>query len=626
MKYNTNIFFTFTSNHSLITLKYFFISFFLFLSFISSAQDNKTKNDSTLNGYKKIEDYSKKNKFTKFVHKLVFRSTSVNPTKPKSIHVIPKKHSLYENKTIRKVNIKTLDPFGYSEIDTSKKPKRFAEKAGNSIHLKSRKFAIKDVLLLKKNKPYDSLIIMESERLLRTQRFVRRVDISSELVGKNKDSVDITVTVLDSWSLIPNANITSSKATYELTERNFLGSGHLWDNRYQQDLNDKRKAFSTRYVIPNFKNTYIQTTVSYQIDLENNYSKFINSERRFFSPYTRWAGGVFFENRLRKDSLPNSMNNYSLQTFNFNTVDIWAGHSFQIGDNQNKNQITTNFVSTLRYLNISYLQNISPEYDEINFFSDETFWLAGFGISSRKFVQDEFVFNFNLTEDIPIGKYYGITTGVQHKNNEERLYLGVKATLGNYFKWGYFSTNYEYGSFFRGRKNQQTTFALQTNYFTPLVEFGKWKLRQFIKNDFIIGSHRLNSTGDRITINESNGINGFNDPKFLGTSKLLVSFQTQSYSPWQWAGFRFSPFINYSLAFLSDSSLNFVKSNGYSKLGFGVIITNDYLVFNSFQISFAYYPRIPNQGENIFKSNTFKTSDFGYLDFEINKPKTALYE
>ena len=598
----------------------------MWFGFIYFAQENKIRNDSTANGYKKIENYSNRNKFTKFIHKLVFRSTNDKPTKSKNINQISKKHSIFEDKTIRKINIKTLDPFGYSEIDTSKKPKNYAEKVGNSIHIKSRNFAIQNVVLLKKNQPYDSLIVNETERLVRSQRFVRRVDITSELVGQNKDSVDITISILDSWSLIPNANITNSRATYELTERNFLGSGHLWDNRYQHDLNDKKRAFSTRYVIPNFKNSYIQTTINYQIDLENNYTKFINSERRFFSPFTKWAGGVFLENRLRRDSLPDYINNYALQTFNFNTIDLWAGYSFPLKNRQYKNPIPTNLVTTLRFLNITYLEDIDENYDVINFFANEKLWLTGIGVSSRKFIQEEFIFNFNITEDIPVGKYFGITTGVQQKNNEERFYLGAKTTLGNYSKWGYFSTNIEYGSFFKGRKNQQTTFTFQTNYFTPLLEIGKWKIRQFIKNDFVIGSHRLNTVGDRISINESNGINGFNDPKFLGTSKLLVSFQTQSYSPWQLAGFRFSPFINYSLAFLSDSTLNFLKSNGYSKLGLGIIVTNDYLVFNSFQISFAYYPRIPNQGENILKLNSFRTSDFGYLDFEINKPRTVLYE
>ena len=609
-----------------MTQKYFFLVLFLWMCFISFAQDNKTKTDSTAIGYKKIETYSKKNKFTKFVHKLVFKSTNVKPTHPNKVQSIAKKHAIYENKIIRKITIKTLDPFGYSEIDTTKKPKRFTEKAGNAVHMKSRNFAIRNVLLLKKNQPYDSLLIKETARLVRSQRFVRRVDITSELVGLQADSVDITVVVLDSWSLIPNANITPNKATYELTERNFLGSGHLWDNRYQHDLNDKRRAFSTRYVVPNIKNTYIQTDLNYQIDLENNYSKSVRVERRFFSPFTRWAGGVFMENRLQRDSLPTISSEYSLQTFKYNTIDLWAGHSFRIKSDEFNDIKNTNLVTTLRYYKVNYLEDISSEFDAIDFFSNESFWLTGIGLSSRKFVQDEYVFNFAIAEDIPIGKYYGITGGIQHKNFENRLYFGAKATFGNYFKWGYFSTNYEYGSFFKDNKSQQSAFALQINYFTPLIELGKWKVRQFFKSDVIIGSHRLESVGDRISINESNGINGFNDPKFLGTRKMLFSFQSQSYSPWQWAGFRFSPFLNYSLAFLADSKRDFSISSGYSKLGFGLIITNDYLVFNSFQISFAYYPRIPNQGENIFKSNTFKSSDFGYLDFEINKPKTVLYE
>lgn len=600
--------------------------FFVFLFLFSSAQQKKTETDSTSLTYKRIENYSKKNKFTKFIHKLVFKSTNVKPSKPRNVHSVGKKHSEYENKIIRNINIITLDPFGYSEIDSTKKPKRFTEKAGNTIHSKSKKFAIKNVLLLKNNKPYDSLVIKESERLVRSQRFVRRVDFTSELVGVNSDSVDVTITVLDSWSLIPNANLTPSKATYELTERNFLGSGHLWDNRYQQDLNDKRRAFSTRYVIPNIKNTYIQTDFNYQVDLENNYSKSVAIERRFFSPLTRWAGGVFLENGLRRDSLPNIENNYSLQTFKKNTIDLWVGHSFKIRSEEFSNRKNTNLVTTLRYLKINYLEDISTEFDPINFYTNETFWLSGIGVSSRKFIQDEYVFNFAIAEDIPIGNYYGIIGGIQRKNFRERPYFGAKATFGNYYKWGYFSSNLEYGSFFKEKKNEQSAFSFQINYFTPLLKIGKWRIRQFFKTDAIIGSHRLDSTGDRISINESNGINGFNDPKYLGTRKLLFSLQTQSYSPWQWAGFRFSPFFNYSLAFLADEEKDFRRSSGYSKFGFGVIITNDYLVFNSFQISFAYYPQLPNQGDNLFKSNTFKTSDFGYLDFEINKPRTALYE
>ncbi|MBC8882854.1 hypothetical protein H9X57_04105 [Flavobacterium piscinae] len=158
------------------------------------------------------------------------------------------------------------------------------------------------------------------------------------------------------------------------------------------------------------------------------------------------------ENRLRKDSLPSSSFQYSLQTFKYNTIDLWAGHSFRIKSDEFNDRKNTNLVTTLRYYKVNYLKDIASEFDAVDFFSSESFWLTGIGLSSRKFVQDEYVFNFAIAEDIPIGKYYGITGGVQNKNFENRLYFGIKATLGNYFKWGYFSTNYEYGSFFKDKK------------------------------------------------------------------------------------------------------------------------------------------------------------------------------
>ena len=55
------------------------------------------------------------------------------------------------------------------------------------------------------------------------------------------------------------------------------------------------------------------------------------------------------------------------------------------------------------------------------------------------------------------------------------------------------------------------------------------------------------------------------------------------------------------------------------------MLSNDYLVFSSFQFSIAFYPKIPNEGENIFKTNNFNTSDFGYLDFEINNTIARAY-
>jgi hypothetical protein len=75
---------------------------------------------------------------------------------------------------------------------------------------------------------------------------------------------------------------------------------------------------------------------------------------------------------------------------------------------------------------------------------------------------------------------------------------------------GVLSTNFEVGTFFNNSKMEQTAFSFQANYFTKLIEVGHWKIRQFIKPQVILGSNRQNSIGDRLTINEKYGIQGFN--------------------------------------------------------------------------------------------------------------------
>jgi hypothetical protein len=63
----------------------------------------------------------------------------------------------------------------------------------------------------------------------------------------------------------------------------------------------------------------------------------------------------------------------------------------------------------------------------------------------------------------------------------------------------------------------------------------------------------------------------------------------------------------------------------YSQIGLGVLIKNDNLVMNSFQVSLAFYPVIPGVGENIFRINSFQSFDFGFRDFETGKPARVIY-
>lgn len=100
-----------------------------------SKKDNRDKKDST-EVYTRIKNYSKKNKFTKTLHKLFFRTAK---TKKKEQILVQNDTTNFNGKIIRNINIVTLDPFGHSISDTTQMPKNWGERTGNRLHLKTKK-------------------------------------------------------------------------------------------------------------------------------------------------------------------------------------------------------------------------------------------------------------------------------------------------------------------------------------------------------------------------------------------------------------------------------------------------------------------------------------------------------
>ena len=443
-------------------------------------------------------------------------------------------------------------------------------------------------------------------------------------IANSKDSVDIDIRVLDSWSFIPNGSISASRSNLELSERNFLGLGHEIETNFDNRFEDKAKGNNVRYTINNIRDSYINSSFYYEDDFENNIKKSIKLERPFYSQATRFAGGFYLENIRRNDSLPNLANEFEKFAFKTESQNYWFGHAFNLFKKSSVFK-TTNFVSTIGYQNITYLNNPDITLDTTNFLSSEQTFLASIGITTREFEEDKFLFNFDLIEDVPYGKVYSITGGLQDKNNKQRAYFGARFAYGNYFKLGYFGVNIQWGSFFNKGNTEETTLNFEGNYFTDLIYIGKWRIRQFIKPKVVLGNNRNPNYKDQININDRNGISGFNSATLIGTRKWVASFQTQTYAPGNWKGFHFNPFLNISLGMIGDKDSILFDKKLYSSFGIGVLINNDYLVFNSFQLSFSFYPSIPNEGSNIFKTNSFKNDDLSLPTYEIGRPTIVPY-
>lgn len=573
--------------------------------------------------YKNVESYSERTKFNKFFYRLVFKPTAPGSKKKKVYKkLIQKPYSTFEGKIIRHISIVTVDPFGNSIADTLEVTKNFLIRAGNAVHIKSYPSTIRNLLLIRKNQPFDSLLAKESERLVRSQKFVRDVSFFVLSDPNSPDSVDVFIRELDTWSIIPKFSATPKRFYFNLTERNFIGLGHESVDGFTWNHTTGGFAYNLNYHIPNIRNTFINSTIHYGTDELGNFLKSFAVDRPFYSPLTKWAGGVNFTQLLRKDYIRISDSLFLLQNFRLNSQDYWAGNAIKIFKGNTEYYRTTNFISAVRFLRIRYLEKPIELYDPQHMFANENLYLASIGISARRYVQDKFIYHFGIIEDIPIGRVYSITGGYQEKNNTSRIYLGARFAYGYYYPWGYLSAYLECGSFFRASHAEQGAVTAKVIYFTGLVEIGRWKFRQFIKPQVIIGINRFNY--DSLTLNDGYGIDGFKSTALSGKSRMLFTVQTQSYAPWNFVGFRFGPFLSCTVGMLSGTTGGFKNSQPYAQIGVGVLIKNDYLVFNTFQLALSFYPIIPGS-RSAFKFNSFRTADFGFGDFDIGKPDIVPY-
>ena len=595
------------------------------ISWKGNAQTIQKEGDS-ISIYQDINDLSKRNKFSRFVYKLLFRESALKPVSLAPF--APKKKEkevskTQEGKIIRNISIETLDPFGYSVTNEKKAPKRKLENFGNAVHLKTKEITIRNIMLFKKNDKLDSKLVFESERLIRSQRYIREVTIVPVDIPNSKDSIDVKIRVLDSWTLIPTGSLSSNESSVKLTERNILGFGHLISGNIKNRFDTKERAVYAQYSINNIKNTYIRLDLDYANDYNNDSKRSININRPFYSVIAKNAGGFYFENRLRTEQFP-FIEDFIAQKVSYDFQEYWYGRAFKISAKDNPQRYFTNMIFALTYNQKVFGQKPDVVLDPTNYFSNEKNWIGMIGLSRQKFYQDRFIFNYNIVEDIPYGKNIALIIGHQEKNSNSRLYTGLTASYGKKYAFGYASGFAEWGSFYDAGLTEQTTFKLGLNYFSPLLSWGKWHFRQFVKPTYVWGNNRDESFKDRLNLLESDGLPGFNN-RLNGTQKWTASFQTQSYIPGSWYGFRFSPYFNMTLGSLANEKALF-SSKVYSKFSIGALINNDFLVFNSFQISFSYYPTIPFEGDGINKFNSFENTNLSLYDFQLSKPAYIRYE
>jgi hypothetical protein len=575
---------------------------------------------------KRVERWTRRDKFLpKLIRNIVvFENRPAAPTpepqpKKSNEQFIPQ-----QKKIIRRVDIQVLDPFGPTIHDPYHRHKNWLEKSGNSLHYRTRQWIIRNKLLFKQGDSLDAFKLSESERLVRSSSYITdaKIIVQPYDIDRSGDSVDVLVMVQDLWAITPSfsVDVLEQNSDASITDENFLGLGHRIQNKIWFDKDYKNGwKYNGQYFVPEIAKTYISGRLYYNTENFNEQYG-LEFNRPFFSSTTRWAGG--YNIRWAKD-------NYSIPIDNetspltgkslYNNHDIWVGHAFKPVDRTWAKRRPTQTIVSARTMITEFLSRPEvPGKDLRPSYLNRTTYLASIGFSYRDYYKDNYIFGFGRTEDIPTGQMLSFTGGYDKSEIYSRFYGGVKGSIArNYTSFGYIFTSLEVGSFYNKTNWEEGVVSTQMLYFTEALPVGQWKIRQFIWNRFSLGYRR--KPDQHISIDRDNGIRGFGiDLK--GTQKLVTNYEVDFFAPYNLLGFRTVGVLFADFGLIGTQESSIFESRLYQGYGLGLRLRNEHLIFNTVQISFAFYPQANFVNKNRYDYYYTERPYYRFQDFGFSQP------
>jgi hypothetical protein len=527
------------------------------------------------------------------------------------------RYAEHDYKVVRNLKFFRYEPFGYSTDDTTSIPDNWLEKTGNKFHFITRRGRIRNMLLFRQGDPLEPFAVSESERLLRQTAYLLDAKIFA-LNTASSDSVDLLVYTKDIWSIGAGASYTptTSRGRTAIKDVNFLGLGHRLEFAYDFGRPEPQKyGVQGLYRIENISNSYI-TAELLHYDFYNFHRSGINLRRDFYTPTTKYAGGLLIDRYDRVSPTSDAAVNAHIK---FSTQDAWFGRSVKLKTYDFSNGSQGRLIFGGRIVNTGYTYRPQELKTE---FPDSKLWMASIGYSFRKYYRDRYLFGFGRTEDIAAGKLFALTAGWDNGEFKNRIYSGAKFSWGKYRKeWGYLFALGEAGSYYDGKKWEQGVLNGQLLYFTKLYRANRWLFRQFIWNRATYGFVRRPT--EYLTITSATGLRGFNSDLVRGTKRYSLNLESNVYTPFYFLGFRLAGVVFADFVWLSRPEERWLSNTPYQGYGIGIRLKNEYLIFNTIQLLLAYYPLVPGPDDSSFKFLNSQKTYFEFNDFVFTQPFVA---
>lgn len=490
----------------------------------------------------------------------------------------------YSGMIIRHIEIRRLNVFGTDINNPLLQKTGSLENLLNKTHANTIEKIIRKNLLFTEGDTISPLLISDNERILRQLPYIddSRIFIYSE----SDNYVDVIVLTKDVYSLGGSYEFkAATKGSLSLFEKNIFGIGHELRLRIPYDSDSTGSpGIGINYNINNISKSFINLNLFYYDAFGKKMYGF-GIDRKLISTSTKYAGGIFINQTFTTedlDTLPEP------EPLKYNYQDYWLSRSFLLNGEK-----ASRLIFGVRYLNNNVFRHpyILPDsYHELQRFK---MFLASVSLSFQKFYKSNLIYGYGRTEDIPHGSLIKITAGKELNEFKKRYYAGLNISAGDKVK----SSGYLYGTagiatFFNEGHAEQGILNLTADYFTSLRYIGTHRIRNFYKSDYTRGFGRY--LDEYLLFSTDNGFSGFrNDSLRAERQRLTMSFESVLFSPRKIYGFRFAYFAFGDLGYLFGSNEFFHQGEIISRIGVGLRLRNDNLVFKTLQIRLSYYPHLP---------------------------------
>ena len=501
-------------------------------------------------------------------------------------------YSQLEGKIISEIEIKSLDVFGPSFQDTSKITSSRLERTANSIHTKSNLKTIQKLLLFKVGDFVDPEIIYENERIIRSLPYIKDIQIILEQDSIYSGLVKVTVLTIDRFSFGVSGGVNgTNSADFKIYNQNIFGVGHEISFRFLGHISKQPYlGLETFYKINNIRGKFIDISAGY-LNSYRNEGFTINLNKPFITSSVKWGFGGNAIRMFRTDRIFEEDPIKTESPMDLSFFSAWGGRGFQI---RPENQNPTQLVLSAGFYNQNYFTRPSTAIDTSQYFSNNTFYLAGITFTQRRFVQDQLIYSYGITEDIPEGFKNEIVYGFDASEFGNRHYAHLYLSNGNLLlnKRGYLYLAGGIGGYFTRNGYQQGQILGKINFISKQIHTNRKRFRLFSQVDYVLGLKRFDI--ENLTLNRNDHIRGFTSNEVYGKQRLSLNIEYVLFLRREFYKFNVAVFGFTDTGVIGSNKHFFLNHNYYSGVGVGVRLHNENMVFKTFHLRLAFYPFHPN--------------------------------